>query len=208
MKGFCLTMVLVMGSVLCFGQNAAEAKKLLASVSAKMKGYKGVSANFSVSSKGRTGKINHAVSGKLLLKGNKYYIKEPGSEIFSDGNKTWNFNGRDEVVVTPAADDSQEFSPQKLLTDFNESDYSYQLISKSGNNYQVQLTPKDKRKSFNKVDLFIDKNKMMITRARILDKGGNTISVAFSNINTNVSIPDSAFVFNAQKYGRSIEVIE
>jgi outer membrane lipoprotein carrier protein len=49
---------------------------------------------------------------------------------------------------------------------------------------------------------------MMITRAKILDKGGNTIEFKLSNIDTNASITDNTFVFDKKKYKKDIEVIE
>jgi outer membrane lipoprotein-sorting protein len=56
--------------------------------------------------------------------------------------------------------------------------------------------------------VFVDKAKMMITKARILDKSNNTIEFSLKNIVTNAVIPDATFVFNKNKYGKNIEVIE
>jgi len=189
-------------------QNDANAKKILDAVSAKLKGYNGITAGFTLVSKSRTGKVNNNVKGRISIKGNKYYIKQGGTEIFSDGNKTWNYNGNDEVTVTTNDGDNQMLSPQRLLTNFYDKDFTYKLVSSAGGYYEIQMVPNDKRKNFQRVNVFVDKSKMMITKAKVLDKSNNTIEFNLSNINTNASIPENTFVFDAKKYKKKIEVIE
>lgn len=189
-------------------QNDASAKRIFDAVTAKLKTYKGINAGFTLISKSPSGKTNNNVNGKISIKRNKYYIKEGSTEIFSDGNKTWNYNGNDEVTVTAADADDQAFTPQKLLTDFYDKDFTYKLISSAGNYNQIQLTPIDKRKNFQKINVFVDKSKMMITRAKVVDKSSNTIDFNLKNINTNADIADNTFVFDQKKYNKNIEVIE
>lgn len=189
-------------------QNDPNAKKVLDAVSNQLKAYKGITANFSLISKGRSGKVNNSGTGKISIKGDKYYIKQGATEIFSDGNKTWNYNGGDEVTVSGANDDDQALSPQKLLSNFYDKDFNYKLVSSTGAYNEIQLTPLDRRKNFQRVNVFVDKAKNMITRARVLDKSNNTIQFSLSNINTNANIPDNTFVFNKARYKKNIEVIE
>ncbi len=122
-------------------QNDPNAKKILDAVSAKLKTYKGITAVFSLTSKGRSGKINNSVKGSVAIKGNKYYIKQGGTEIFSDGSKTWNYNGNDEVTVTTVDADAQTMTPQKLLTNFYDKDFTYKLISTKGAFNEIQWYP-------------------------------------------------------------------
>lgn len=190
------------------GQNDPNAKKILDAVSAKLKTYKGISAGFSLISKSRAGKVNNNIAGKIYLKGNKYYIKEGSTEIFSDGNKTWNYNGNDEVTVTSADADENGLTPQKLLTDFYEKDYTYRLVSAAGNYNEIELIPLDKRKNFKTIRVFVDKLKTMITRAKIVDKSNNNILFSLNNVKTNAAIADNAFVFDKSRYKKDIEVIE
>ena len=190
------------------GQNDPNAKKVLDAVSSKLKTFKGISADFALVSKARTGKVNNNVKGKIFIKGNKYYIKQSSTEIFSDGTKTWNFNGNDEVTVTTVDADAQTLTPQKLLTNFYDKDFTYKLVSSAGQYNEIEMMPNDKRKNFKQVNVFIDKSKMMITKAKVLDKSNNTISFNLINVNTNAPIADSKIVFNKSKYKKSIEVIE
>lgn len=203
-----LLTVLLLITNLSTAQNDPNAKKILDAVSSKLKTFKGVSADFSLVSKARTGKVNNNVKGKIFIKGNKYYIKQSSTEIFCDGNKIWNFNGNDEVTVTNVDADAQTLTPQKLLTNFYDKDFIYKLSSEAGAFNEIEMIPSDKRKNFKQVNIFVDKAKMMITKAKVLDKSSNTILFNLSNINTNVSIPDSKFVFNKNNYKQPIEVIE
>lgn len=189
-------------------QNDPAAKKVLDAVSSKLKTYKGVTADFNYSSKSRAGKTNGNVNGKINIKGEKYYIKQGTTEIFSDGSKTWNYNGNNEVTITSNDDDGQALTPQKLLTNFYDKDFTYKLVSSAGNFNEIEMRPIDKRKNFQKVNIFVDKAKMMITRARVLDKSNNTIEFNLKNISTTAVLPDATFVFNKNKYGKQIEVIE
>jgi outer membrane lipoprotein-sorting protein len=189
-------------------QNDANAKKILDAVSAKLKTYKGISANFSLLSKSRTGKTNNNAAGRISIKGDKYYIKQGSTEIFNDGNKTWNYNGNDEVVVTSSDADSEALTPQRLLSDFYDKDFTYKMVSSAGQFHEIQMIPVDKRKNFQRVNIFVDKAKMMVTKARVLDKSNNTTTFNLSNIITNASIADNTFVFDPKKYKKSIEVIE
>jgi len=207
-KIYYLIIALVMIAGATHAQNDPNAKKILDAVSAKMKTYKGINASFNMVSKGRTGKINNNATGKISIKGNKYYIKQGATEIFSDGNKTWNYNGNDEVTVNSADGDASALSPQRLLTNFYDKDFTYKLVATAGNYNQIQLVPIDKRKNFQRVNVFVDKSKMMITRARVVDKSNNIIDFNLSNVNTGANIPDNTFVFDKNKYKKNIEVIE
>lgn len=201
-----LALVMIAGSV--EAQNDANAKKILDAVSSKLKTYKGITANFSYVSKSRSGKVNNNVAGKIAIKGQKYYIKQGPTEIFSNGVKTWNYNGNNEVTVSTADADNQTLTPQKLLSNFYDKDFIYRLVSSAGNFHEIEMLPTDKRKNFQKVNVFVDKAKMMITKARILDKSSNTIEFTLNTINTNANVPDNTFVFDKSKYKKNIEVIE
>jgi outer membrane lipoprotein carrier protein len=200
-----IAVAMLAGSVSAQDQNA---KKILDDVSAKLKTFKGITANFSYSSKSRAGKVNNNVSGKIAIKGNKYYLKQGATEIFSDGNKSWNYNGNNEVTVTTVDADGQTLTPQKLLTNFYDKDFTYKLVSSNAATNEIEMVPVDKRKNFQRVNVFVDKKKGMITRARILDKSSNTIEFSLNNVNTNATIPDNTFVFTKSKYKKNIEVIE
>lgn len=184
-----------------------DAKSILDNVSAKLKSYKGISANFTFTTKDKKNVAHGTKSGQILVKGSKYYLKQGGTEIYSDGTKNWNYNsGEKEVTVTDASDDNQAFSPQKFLSNFYDKEFTYNLLSSAGNIYKIALLPIDKRKNFKQVTVFVDKTKDLVTKAQVLDKADNTIEFSLNNVNTNASIPDSKFMFD-EKAHPGVEVI-
>ena len=208
MKKLLVTLLIVTGFCqVTFAQNDPQAKKILDELSTKMKTYKGISADFSYTTKDRTNKVKGSTKGSIQIKGNKYFIKQGEEEIYSNGVKIWNYDGDAEVTVSEAGDAGNTMTPQKLLTNFYDKDFTYKLVSTTGNYNEIAMTPVDKRKNFKNVTLFVDKTKKMVTKARIVDKTDNTIEFALSNVNTAASLPDSRFVFDVAKHP-GIEVIQ
>ncbi len=190
-----------------YAQDAA-AKKILDGVSAKVKGLKGITANFSIQSTTNKGKSNGAKAGNISIKGQKYFLKQGKTEIISDGKTVWNYDGAKTVTISSAEDNTNTLSPQNLLSNFYDKDFTYKLVSSAGNFHQIEMTPTDKRKNFEKVTVYVDKTQNMITKATIVDKAKNTIKFTLSNLKTNAVISDKTFVFNKAKYPKDVEVID
>lgn len=206
MNKFFLLLALMIGYTGFGYAQANNAKAILDKVSSKLKDNKGISANFSYTTKDRKNIVRGSKKGEVLIKGQKYYLKQGETEIYSDGTKNWNYDGESEVTVSEVDEDSKAFSPQKFLSNFYDKDFTYNLVSSAGNYHQIELTPVDKRKNFKKVTVFVDKAKNMVTKAQVLDKSDNTVEFSLSNINTSASIPDSKFRFD-EKAHPGVEVI-
>ncbi len=191
-----------------FGQIDATAKKILDNVSNKVKSYSGIVGNFSIKSITSKGKNNGTKSGSITLKGQKYILKQGKTEIICDAINIYNYDGLRTVTVTPIEESNSTLSPQNLLTNFYDKDFSYKLINSSGSFHQIELYPLDKRKNYSKVTIFVDKKKDMITKAKILDKTNNTIEFSLNNINTSANIKDNSFVFNKTNYPSNIEILD
>ncbi|MEX6689319.1 outer membrane lipoprotein carrier protein LolA [Danxiaibacter flavus] len=207
MKKFYLLLTVFLGlGIISQAQNDANAKKILDGVSAKLKTLKGVTANFSYTTRDKKNVKKGSVNGLISFKGQQYYIKQGSTEIFCNGTKTWNYNGESEVTVSDVDNDNKTLTPQKLLSNFYDKDFTYKLVSSAGAFSEIQMIPVDSKKNFKQVNVFVDKSKNMITKAHILDKSDNTIDFSLSNINTNASLPDNKFVFDAAKHP-GVEVI-
>lgn len=188
-------------------QNDPNAKKILDNVSAKIKTFKGITANFSYTTKDKKGVQRGSVKGLINIKGQKYFIKQGSTEIYSDGAKSWNYNGEtNEVTESDLDNDSKTLSPQNLLSDFYDKDFTYKLASATGQYNQIDMQPTDKRKNFKQVTVFVDKAKNLITKAKVVDKSDNTIEFSLSSINTSAAIPDTKFVFDKSKHP-GVEVV-
>ncbi len=185
---------------------AQNAQDILNKASAKIKNAKGITANFSYSVKDKNNKSQGSGSGVMTLKGNKYYIKQGANEIFFDGKQVWNFNGSNEVHISSARDNADVLTPEKIINADFKNGYTSKVVSSSGNNYTVELVPTDKRQNFTKINLVVSKSTNLISSASVVDKSGNTTKITLSNIKTNVSVPDSKFLFDVRKHP-GIEVI-
>jgi outer membrane lipoprotein-sorting protein len=102
----------------------------------------------------------------------------------------------------------QTLSPQNLLSNFYDKDFNYKLVSSAGNFHEIEMTPIDKRKSFQKVNVYIDKSKSIITKAKVLDKSNNTLEFLLSNLNTGANLPDASFQFVRSKYPKDAEILD
>jgi len=206
-KIYFLLVALIGFGLMTNAQNDPNAKKILDGVSDKLKTLKGVTANFSYTTKDRKGSLKGSVKGQISIKGDDYYIKQGTTEIFCNGKKVWNYNGEDEVTVADIDnDDERMLTPQKLLSNFYDKDFTYKLTSSSGSAYEIQMALTDPRKNFKQVTVYVDKAKNLIMRSKVIDKSDNLIEFSLSNVNTNATIPDSRFVFDASKHP-GVEVV-
>lgn len=202
-----ITLCLVSATLVGTALAQTSAKSVLDKVSQNLKGMKGATANFTYSTMDKNQHKLGTINGKIALKGNKYYIKQGETEIYCNGQKTWNFNGSDEVTVSPVDNSNGVLNPQKLLAgNFVDKDFKSKMISSDGNYYVIELTPVDARKNFKKVDVYVNKSKNMITKGTVLEKGGNTVTFNMSDINTKAALPDSKFVFDPKSHP-GVEVI-
>jgi len=201
-----LTLVLFVNMTLA--QNDPNAKKVLDAVSAKVKSFKGVTANFTIKSVSSKGKDNGAKTGTIAIKGQKYQLKQGKNEIICDGVSVYNFDGSKTITKSLLEESNQTLSPQNLLSNFYDKDFNYKLVGTVGNLSEIELTPIDKRKSFQKVNIFIDKSKSMITKAKVLDKSNNTLEFVLTNLNTAANLPDANFQFVRSKYPKDAEILD
>ncbi len=191
-----------------FSQVDANAKKILDNVSSKVKSYSGIIGNFSIKSFTSKGKNNGSKTGSITLKGQKYILKQGKTEIVCDAKNIYNYDGYKTVTVTPVEENSSTLSPQNLLSNFYDKDFSYKLVNSKGTFYQIDLYPNDKRKNYSKVTVFVDKKKDIITKAKILDKTNNTIEFSLNNLNTSANVKDNSFVFNKAHYPNNVEILD
>ena len=116
------------------------------------------------------GKDNGSKAGTISIKGQKYMLKQGKMEIISDGKTVWNYDGSKTITVSDASENTNTLSPQNLLSNFYDKDFNYKLLGSKDGFDEIELVPIDKRKNFSKVNVFVDKTKNMITKAKIVDK--------------------------------------
>jgi outer membrane lipoprotein-sorting protein len=203
------SLVIVLLSILNAGaQNDPNAKKILDMVSAKVKSFTTINANFSINSISSKGKSNGIKTGIISIKGAKYVLVQGKMQVICDGVKTYNFDGAKTITVTSLEESGQSLSPQKILSGDYAKDFVCKLIGTKAGQSEIEMKPIDPRKNFSKVNVFVDNTKSMITKAVILDKSNNTLQVSFSNLVSNKALDNALFVFNKAKYPKNVEILD
>jgi outer membrane lipoprotein-sorting protein len=189
-------------------QKDPQAKLILDQMGAKVKAAKGIQANIQLVSKNNKGKALGTKLISLKMKGERYLLIQDAVEIICDGTAVYNFDGTNSISKSSLADSDQALSPQKLLAGNYDKDFNYKLLSQNAAKATIELYPIDKRKSFQKVTLVIDKVKSALTNATILDKSNNITDVKVLSISYVAMLADKLFVFNRAKYPKNVEIFD
>lgn len=189
-------------------QKDPQAKALLDQIGVKVKQAKGILASIQLISKNNKGKSLGTKSINLKMKGDKYLLKQGLVEIICDGANIYNFDGANSISKSSVAESDQTLSPQKLLSGNYDKDFNFKLLSQDASKATIELFPIDKRKSFQKVTLILDKVKSALSSATILDKSNNITDVKVVSINYGVSLEDKLFLFNRAKYPKNVEIFD
>jgi hypothetical protein len=191
-----------------FAQKDPSAKVILDQIGAKVKNSKGILVSIQMVSKNSQGKAMGSKQINLKMKGDKYYLKQGLMEILCDGLIIYNFDGVNSISKSSVSESDQTLSPQKLLAGNYDKDFNYSLLSQTSSNATIELIPLDKRKSFQKVTLVIDKVKSALSSASILDKSNNSTLVKVLSINYTAVLADNLFLFNRAKYPKNVEIFD
>ncbi|MCX6211341.1 MAG: outer membrane lipoprotein carrier protein LolA [Bacteroidetes bacterium] len=189
-------------------QKDSQAKAILDQIGAKVKGAKGILVSIELISKNSKGKALGSKSINLKMKGDKYLLKQGGTEILCDGSTIYNFDGVNTISKSNISESDQTLSPQKLLSGNYDKYFNYSVLSQNSNSATIELIPIDKRKSFQKVTLVIDKLKSALSTATILDKSNNSTFVKVLSINYTVILIDKIFLFDRSKYPKNVEIFD
>lgn len=194
------------------GKNDPDAKKVLDALSAKLKSFKAVQANFSLKVEDSKGKLQGSKSGVVYVKGSRYHFTiTGGQEVFSDGKDVWTYDkSTNEVTISKTDPSTQTISPEKFFTNFYDKDFLYKLNgeAKVGARtlQEIELTPVDKTKTFFKALLYIDKAQHMLVSAKWFDKSGNRYTLDISKLNGNAPLSDAQLAYSKTKYPGAEEV--
>lgn len=195
---------------LIFAQPKKSSDDILKEVSEKTKSFSSIRISFTYNMDNPSAKVHESETGTLLVKGDQYRLDIAGQKVISDNKTVWTYiSESNEVQINAVEEDKNVLTPTRLLTSYS-TDYKSKLsgeVTKDGRaQYVIDLKP-NADKSFTAVELNVDKELLRITRIAIQDKSGNTFSYLVNKFETNVTINDNDFVFNAKDYP-GVEVID
>ncbi len=201
-----------------FAQNVLTqdptAKKILDNVSKTTKSYTAIQIKFEYTIENKQEKVKQTNIGYAFLKGIKYELIIPGTEIFSDGKTVWSYiKDAEEIDITAPSDDEESlFNPAKLFTIY-EKGFKYSYIGDNKvNNVNlavIDLFPEDpSKKSYSRIRLFVDNKKGQIVSIKTFGKNGIDYMIDVKSFKTDVKINDALFVFDKTKYPKNVEVVD
>ncbi len=196
--------LLIFGGTTAQAQNTAKAKEILNKVSAKYKSYKAVKANFKyILEIQAENNFKEEQKGTLYLKKNKFKLEMDEQNVICDGKTLWtHMKEIDEVQINNYSPQTMDFNPAEIFTMY-EKGYMYAYTGEETLNktavHVVELTPTDKKNSFFKVKLFIDKATNTISKSKIFEKNGNIYTFEILNFTPNPAVEDAFFTFDTSK---------
>ena len=201
LKKISITALIIASTFNVFSQNDPQAKKILDELSAKTKAYTTIKAEFSFVVE-KKDKSKDTQNGKITTKGTKYILEIPGHVIYCDGKTVWDYiKDANEVQVKEmevAGDDA--VNPSTIFTIY-EKGYKYKFEGEDATTQTISLFPNNPdKKKFHTSKLFIDKAKKQITSVKMLMKDGSTQTYTIKTFETNTTIADTDFTFDAKKH--------
>lgn len=199
------TLFLIFIPVLQFAQSKdAQAAEILQKVTAKTLAYSSLNLEFSYQMENAEANINEITNGKVLVSGDKYKLEIAGQKVLCDGKTIWTIiPDAEEVQVNNVSDGDNAFSPTKMLTTYSEK-YKSKLIPRVNelngvNVHALELTPNEK-KNFDKVNLFVNKDKMQLYAISVFDQSGSVYTYTITKFVTDVPVKNADFTFSSAEY--------
>jgi outer membrane lipoprotein-sorting protein len=206
MKKISLIIALVI-SVSLFAQDNEKGDKksneIMKEFTTKTESYNSFMTEFTYKMENKEAGIDESKDGELTVEGDKYNLKIAGQEVISDGETIWTYiEDAEEVQINSVEEGEDAITPNNLLTAYNK-DYKSKFVKEDfvygSSAYIIDLTPNE-GKSFFKVRLTLDKDKLEILEISIFDKNGSTYSYVIGKFIPDVEIPEGLFSFDTNKY--------
>lgn len=180
-----------------------KSNEIMDKFTAKTESYESFLAEFSYKMENEEAGIDESKDGVLTVEGDKYNLKIAGQEVISDGETAWTYiEDAEEVQVNSVEEGEDAITPNNLLTAYNK-DYKSRFVKETfvygTSAYIIDLTPNE-GKSFSKVRLTLDKDKLEILDISIFDKNGSTYSYVISKFVPNIEISPDLFSFDTEKF--------
>ena len=192
------------------GSDDERSSKILRDLSKTYKTYKSIKASFTISIKNKQANTSVKQNGTLYQKGKKFRVNMSGQEIYCDGKTLWTYlQDANEVQISKFDDKMMDISPREIFTIYEKGfvhRYGGQVGSGSNRLEVVELTPKDKNKSYFKVKLAVDKLANKIKEMSVYGKNGVISTYIITAFEPNVNISDSYFKFDAKEKPGVIEI--
>lgn len=184
--------------------SAQDEKLTVESVTSQMQkrfeSLKDARASFTQRVKFGFSRIEQTFKGSLTLKKpNKYRIESDNQTIVTDGTTVWAYSPANrQVVIDHYKENQNSVSPDRFLIDLPETYY----ISLVGTEHvgsetliTLKLIPRDDRSFIKSVRISVVQSLWNVREIEIVDLNETETTYHITNLETNVGVEDSNFVF-------------
>jgi outer membrane lipoprotein-sorting protein len=191
-------------------QKDPRAKTILDAMSKRYKSLKSYQAGFSFSTEGAG--TTETMKGDLSVKGTKFRLKLGGQDVYNDGKAMYTYVKETNEVNVQDNDNgpANDLNPAEIYTIY-ERGHTYKFLKETkqaGRILEViELTPEKKNTQVVRVQISVDKVDKSIKNWQITDKTGKRTTYTISNFKPNVTLPDTYFTFDKNKYP-GVEVVD
>ncbi len=185
-------------------QSSKDADLLIDKISKRYKKFKSIKADFTYSIESKAEKINEKQKGNIVIKGNKFRLDIAGQTIICDNKTQWTYSKEiNEVNIQNYKPKEGVMKLDDIFTMYSKGFVSRiaEVVKENGRELTViELAPKDKKKNYFKIKLYVEKNNQQIIRSVIFDKNGSVHTYTITNQIPNIKFEDGYFTFNPKKY--------
>ncbi len=185
-----------------FAQGSLTAAQVAQKAAAVITGSKGLTATFTISSKGMKSK------GSIKSDGNKFSVSMPEVSTWYNGTSLYTYNPRtsETTVVKPTARELAESNPLMYVKGGGEGyTYAYSNESHKGK-YIIDLIPKNVKSSLRKLTFTINSSDYHIEKIKVITSSGETY-VDVTSMKNNQVIPSGDFEYPKSKYPKA-EIVD
>lgn len=211
MKNFILLIFTFFAVQVAFAQYDPQALATLDAMSKKYKAYTSFEANITTTMTNETEGIKEESKGKITVKGDKYRLVIPEQEIINNGTTQWTYiPSAKEVTVDNYDAGTSEINPSKIYELYKKGfKYLHNGERTEGGVVveEIDLVPEKKDAQFFKIKMIINKKDRSIQSWTMMDKSGNKYKYTISKFTPNVTVADTFFAFDSNKYP-GVEIID
>lgn len=205
MKKYLLIIAFTLIYTIGFGQNDANAKKLLDGVYKTIEGYDNVFIDFEYELYNVKEKVEQKNTGNATLQDDKYKVNLFGTTQIFDGKKTYTIiPDNEEINISNYEEESENtLTPSKFYS-FYQKGFNFKMLDKKtvdGKTIQnVELIPIDGDSDTDHIVIGVDMTKNHIYNIVETGKNGTKTTLTVKKFLTNQNLPQDTFSVDTKKY--------
>jgi outer membrane lipoprotein-sorting protein len=201
---FALTLSLTLSA-----QKDPEAMKVLGEFSKKATSAPSVTIEFTlVTSNAQEGDVT-TLTGSAIISGDKYQLKLPDNNIWTDGKAVWSYlPDINEVTINESDPDDESFmsKPSLLFTMYREG-YKVRMVEQTASEWVIDLYPEEIASDLIRIRLRIGKDLYDLKGAEYKTKDGITMNLTSDKYDLTFKPGADFFTFNPADH-KGVDVID